>query len=91
MSQFAEPTFSKFGNDLILRGIRISEQKNVVRFEEIPWISVREADPQNPVYSRVMNITSLPSNLLYDPQGNIVNTNLTGRNLLIRMDQIFNK
>lgn len=65
--------------------------KNVVRFEEIPWISVREADPQNPVYSRVMNITSLPSNLLYDPQGNIVNTNLTGRNLLIRMDQIFNK
>ncbi len=65
--------------------------KNVVRFEEIPWISVREVDPQNPVYSRVMNITSLPSNLLYDPQGNIVNTNLTGRNLLIRMDQIFNK
>ena len=65
--------------------------KNVVRFEEIPWISVMEADPQNPVYSRLMNITSLPSNLLYDPQGNIVNTNLTGRNLLIRMDQIFNK
>jgi hypothetical protein len=65
--------------------------KNVVRFEEIPWISVREADPRSPVYSRLMNITSLPSNLLYDPQGNIVNTNLTGRNLLIRMDQIFNK
>lgn len=65
--------------------------KTVVRFEEIPWISVREADPQNPVYSRLMNVTSLPSNLLYDPQGNIVNTNLAGRNLLIRMDQIFNQ
>ncbi len=69
----------------------IERWKNVVRFEEIPWISVREADPQKPVYSRLMNITSLPSNLLYDPQGNIVNTNLTGRNLLIRMDQIFSK
>ena len=65
--------------------------KSVVRFEEIPWISVREPDPANPVYARLMNITSLPSNLLYDPQGNIINTNLTGRNLLIRMDQLFNK
>jgi len=65
--------------------------KNVVRFEEIPWISVREPDPANPVYSRLMNITTLPSNLIYDPQGNIINTNLTGRNLLITMDQIFNQ
>jgi len=65
--------------------------KNVVRFEEIPWISVREPDPANPIYARLMNISNLPSNLLYDPQGNIVNTNLAGRNLLIRMDQIFNQ
>ena len=69
----------------------VERWKNVVRYEELPWISVREPDPANPVYSRLMNITSLPSNLLYDPQGNIINTNLTGRNLLIRMDQIFNK
>ena len=65
--------------------------KNIVRFEEIPWTSVREQDPQNPVYSRLMNITSLPSNILYDPEGNIINTNLAGRNLTIRMDQLFNK
>ncbi len=65
--------------------------KNIVRFEEIPWISVREQDPENPVYSRLMNITRLPSSLLYDPEGNIINTNLTGRNLSIRMDQLFNK
>ncbi|MCU0458412.1 MAG: AhpC/TSA family protein [Bacteroidales bacterium] len=69
----------------------IERWKNVVRFEEIPWISVREADPERPVYSRMMNITSLPSNLLYDQEGNIINTNLSGRNLMIRMDQIFNK
>lgn len=65
--------------------------KNVVRFEEIPWISVREPDPQNPVYARAMGISSVPANMLYDPDGNIINTNLFGRNLQIRMDQIFNK
>lgn len=69
----------------------IERWKNIVRFEEIPWISVREADPENPVYSRLMNITRLPSNLLYDREGNIINTNLSGRNLMIRLDQIFNQ
>ena len=65
--------------------------KNVVRFEELPWINVREQDPARPSFARLMNINRVPSNLLYDPEGNIVNTNLFGRNLQIRMDQLFNK
>jgi thiol-disulfide isomerase/thioredoxin len=65
--------------------------KNVVKFEEIPWINVREEDPGNPAYAMAMNISNLPSNLLFDPEGNIINTNLFGRNLQIRMDQLFNK
>ena len=65
--------------------------RNVVRFEELPWISVREDDPENPRYTRALNITRVPSNLLYDPQGNILNTNLFDRNLQIKMDQLFNK
>ncbi len=65
--------------------------KNVVRYEDLPWISVREEDPARPVFARLMNITRVPSNLLYDPEGKIINTNLFGRNLQIRMDQIFNK
>jgi hypothetical protein len=65
--------------------------KNVVKFEEIPWISVREEDPGNPAYAMAMNISRVPSNLLVDPDGNIINTNLFGRNLQIRMDQLFNK
>ncbi len=94
------PALRSIYNDYHKKGLEIFQVsldpdperwKNVVRFEEIPWISVREADPENPVYSRLMNVTSLPSNLLYDPQGKIVNSNLTGRNLTIRMDQIFNQ
>jgi thiol-disulfide isomerase/thioredoxin len=65
--------------------------KNAVNFEEIPWISVREEDPGNPAYAMAMNISKVPSNLLFDPEGNIINTNLFGRNLKIRMDQLFNK
>jgi hypothetical protein len=68
-----------------------SRWKNVVKFEEIPWISVREEDPGNPAYAMAMNISRVPSNLLFDPEGNIINTNLYGRNLQIRMDQLFNK
>lgn len=65
--------------------------KNVVRFEELPWVNVREIDPSGPAFARMVNVTSIPANLLYDPEGNIINTNLFGRNLMIRMDQIFNK
>jgi thiol-disulfide isomerase/thioredoxin len=68
-----------------------SRWRNVVRFEELPWISVREEDPANPRYTRALNITQLPSNLLYDREGNIINSNLYGRNLQIKMDQLFNK
>ena len=65
--------------------------KTVIKYEDIPWISVREEDPENPAFARLMNINQIPSNLLYDPDGNIINTNLFGRNLQIRMDQLFNK
>jgi len=65
--------------------------KNAVKFEELPWICVREENPGNPAYAMSVHINQVPSNLLYDPNGNIINTNLFGRNLQIRMDQLFNK
>jgi hypothetical protein len=68
-----------------------SRWRNVVRFEELPWICVREDDPANPRFAKALNITQVPSNLLYDREGNIINSNLFGRNLQIKMDQLFNK
>jgi len=65
--------------------------KNAVKYEELPWICVREENPDNPTYAMLMHITQVPANLLYDPDGNIINSNLFGRNLQIRMDQLFNK
>jgi peroxiredoxin len=65
--------------------------KSVVRFEDLPWINVIEDDPQKPAFATSMGIRQLPSNILYDRDGNVINTNLFGRNLQIRMDQLFNK
>lgn len=65
--------------------------KNVVKFEEIPWISVREDNPANPYYTTAYGVSQIPSNLLFDREGNLINTNLYGKNLQIKMDQLFNK
>lgn len=86
-------TYHRKGLEIFQVSLDADEQrwKNVVRFEEIPWISVREPDPTNPSYARLLNITQLPSNVLYNPEGDIINKDLLGRNLVIRLDQIFNK
>jgi hypothetical protein len=63
--------------------------RNAVRFDELPWISTREDDPSNPRNARLYNVKSLPTNYLYDPEGNIIATNLHGRNLQIKLNQIF--
>ncbi len=63
--------------------------RNAVRFDELPWISTREDDPSNPKNARLYNVKSLPTNYLYDTEGNIIATNLHGRNLQIKLNQIF--
>jgi thioredoxin-related protein len=63
--------------------------KNAVRFDELPWISVREDDPQNPVNARLYNVRTLPTNYLYDRNGTIIATNIHGRILQIKLEQLF--
>ncbi len=63
--------------------------RNAVRFDELPWISTREDDPSNPRNAMLYNVKSLPTNYLYDPEGDIIATNLHGRNLQIKLNQIF--
>ncbi len=64
--------------------------KAAVRFDELPWISTREDDPANPVNAQLYNVKSLPTNYLYNPEGNIIATNLHGRSLQIKLNQLFN-
>jgi thiol-disulfide isomerase/thioredoxin len=63
--------------------------KKAVAYDELPWISVREDDPLNPLNARIFNIKSLPANYLYDKTGNIIASNIHGRNLHLELSQLF--
>jgi cytochrome oxidase Cu insertion factor (SCO1/SenC/PrrC family) len=63
--------------------------RTAVKYDELPWISTREDDPANPKNARLYNVQTIPMNYLYDPEGNIIGTNLHGRNLQIKLNQIF--
>jgi hypothetical protein len=66
-----------------------SAWRNAVKFDELPWISVREDDPLNPVNARLYNVKTLPTNYLYDKNGTIVGVNLHGKALQIKLGQLF--
>lgn len=66
-----------------------SAWKSAVRFDELPWISTRENDPGDPVNARLFNVQSVPANYLFDPEGKIIATNLHGKNLQIKLNQLF--
>jgi Thioredoxin-like/Domain of unknown function (DUF4369) len=63
--------------------------RKAVRFDELPWISVREDDPLKPVNARLYNVRALPCNFLYDKNGAIIGTNLHDKTLQIKLVQLF--
>jgi thiol-disulfide isomerase/thioredoxin len=63
--------------------------KAAVKFDELPWISTREDDPNNPKNAILFNVKSLPANYFFDKESNIVASNLHGRDLQIKLDQLF--
>jgi len=63
--------------------------KSAVKFDELPWINVREEDPLNQKNVMLFNIKSVPANFLFDPQGNIIASDLHGRALQLKLSQLF--
>ncbi len=68
-----------------------SDWKNAVKFDELPWISTREDDVNNPVNAIMYNVKVVPTNYLYDKEGNIIASNLHGKALQIKLQQLFTK
>ena len=68
-----------------------SNWKEAVRFDELPWISTREDDPKDPKNAKVFNVQNLPTNYLFDKENKIIASNLHGRELQLKLEQIFNK
>jgi Thioredoxin-like/Domain of unknown function (DUF4369) len=65
--------------------------KAAVRFDELPWISAREDDPKNPKNAILFNVRSVPCNYLFDKQSTIIASDLHGRELQLKLEQLFNK
>jgi thiol-disulfide isomerase/thioredoxin len=63
--------------------------KRAVRYDELPWICVREDDPSKPQNAILYNVKSVPTNYLYDPSGVIIANNLHGRPLQLKLIQLF--
>jgi thiol-disulfide isomerase/thioredoxin len=68
-----------------------SDWKKAVRFDELPWINTREDDPKDPKNAIVFNVQNLPTNYLFDKDNKIIASNLHGRELQLKLEQIFNK
>jgi hypothetical protein len=67
-----------------------STWKAAVRFDELPWISTREENPEDQKNARLYNVRTLPANYLIGPDGVIIASNLHGKALQIKLNQLFN-
>lgn len=85
-------TYSSRGFEIYQINIDKDEEKwkAAVKFDELPWINVREDNPANPKNAILYNVKSLPANYLYDTKGNIVAKDIHGRTLQIKLNQLFN-
>ena len=68
-----------------------SSWKAAVKFDELPWISTREDDPNNPKNAVLFNVKSLPANYLFDKDNQIIASNIHGKSLQLKLEQLFNK
>jgi thiol-disulfide isomerase/thioredoxin len=68
-----------------------TDWKSAVKFDELPWVSTREDDPQHPKNALLFNVKNLPTNYLFDKEGNIIATDLHGKSLQLKLEQLFNK
>jgi thiol-disulfide isomerase/thioredoxin len=63
--------------------------RKAVKFDELPWINVREDDTSSPKNSVLYNVKILPANYLYDKEGNIIGSNMHGKALQLKLEQLF--
>jgi hypothetical protein len=67
-----------------------AEWKKAVNYDELPWISTREDDPKDPKNVILYNVKSVPANFLYDKDNLIIASDIHGRALRLKLNQLFN-
>ncbi len=67
----------------------IAKWEKAVKFDELPWISVIDTNPESSGVISMFNVRSIPVNYMFDREGNIIGKDLHGRALNIKMNQLF--
>ena len=85
-------SYNKKGFEIYQINVDESETdwKSAVRFDELPWINTREDDPRHPLNASIFNVKRLPANFLFDKEGKIIGSDLHGRSLQLKLEQLFN-
>jgi peroxiredoxin len=60
-----------------------------IHFDELPWISVCDTSYPNSKTVQIYNVTKIPSNYFIDKDGSISARDLHGRDLRIKLQQVF--
>ena len=83
-------SYSKKGFEIYQINIDSNETiwKEAVRFDELPWISVREDSTSAMANYQLYNVTSVPANYLYDKNGEIIGKDLNSSALNIRLQSL---
>lgn len=75
--------------------INLDENESIwraaVKFDELPWISTREDNPKDLKNALLFNVKTVPTNYLFDKESTIVASNIHGRALQLKLNQLFNK
>jgi hypothetical protein len=84
--------YSRKGFEIYQINLDANEEdwRSAVKFDELPWISTREDDPLKPKNAVIYNVRTLPTNFLYDRNGQIIASNLHGQYLKLKLEQLFN-
>lgn len=85
--QFKDQNFTVFG-------VSIDEDKaawlKAVKDDQLTWEQVIDTDGWQSKAARLYNVSSIPSNFLVDPEGNIIATNLRGSELERELNRLIN-
>ena len=83
--------YKRLGFEIYQVSIDANEEawRQSVKFDELPWVNVREDDSERPENALKYNVTNVPANYLIDKNGEIIGKDLFGRALQIKLTQLF--
>jgi thiol-disulfide isomerase/thioredoxin len=86
-------TYNKKGFEIYQISIDPDEEawRNEVRYDELPWINVREDSTLRISNTVLYNVQSLPANYLYDKNGEIIGKNISYVALRSKLEQLLGK